>query len=163
MNLVDPIIYQALNDMPIIIVIEEITSVYDAHWAQSTIKSFLDGELSWENTITIATTNYPEQLPNELMNRPARFDKMYIVENPDAQTRRIYLKKLLKESYEETLIELTKGLSLAYLRELAVASRIYNRSFESILKEFAERINLVKNGLQVDPLLQKDSNEIKEK
>ena len=44
--------------------------------------TFLDGESSWDNTVTIATTNYPEDLPANLVDRPGRFDTFIEYGNP---------------------------------------------------------------------------------
>lgn len=46
------------------------------------ILTFLDGENSWTNSITIATTNYPEELPANLVDRPGRFEMFIEYTNP---------------------------------------------------------------------------------
>lgn len=56
-----------------IFVLEEITQRTDADGTEELL-TFLDGEYSWNNSITIATTNYPETLPANLVDRPGRFD-----------------------------------------------------------------------------------------
>lgn len=44
--------------------------------------TFLDGENSWKNSVVIATTNYPEELPENLVDRPGRFEQFYEYANP---------------------------------------------------------------------------------
>jgi energy-coupling factor transporter ATP-binding protein EcfA2 len=46
------------------------------------ILTFLDGENSWNNSITFATTNYPEDFPANLVDRPGRFDTFIEYGNP---------------------------------------------------------------------------------
>jgi ATPase family associated with various cellular activities (AAA) len=56
-----------------IFIFEEITERLGRHGADEML-TFLDGENSWENSITIATTNNPEELPANIIDRPGRFD-----------------------------------------------------------------------------------------
>lgn len=57
----------------IIFVFEEITERITRYGAQD-ILTFLDGENSWNNSISIATTNYPEDLEPNIVDRPGRLD-----------------------------------------------------------------------------------------
>lgn len=56
-----------------VIVFEEMTERLHSSSIEK-ILSFMDGEFSWDNTITIATTNYPELFPANLIDRPGRFE-----------------------------------------------------------------------------------------
>ncbi len=56
-----------------VIVFEEMTERLHSSSIEQ-ILSFMDGEFSWDNTITIATTNYPELFPANLIDRPGRFE-----------------------------------------------------------------------------------------
>ncbi len=47
------------------------------------ILTFLDGENSWNNCVAIATTNHPEELPSNLVDRPGRFSVFIEYNNPD--------------------------------------------------------------------------------
>jgi len=56
-----------------IFVLEEITQRTDDSGTEELL-TFLDGEYSWNNSVVIATTNYPKTLPANLVDRPGRFD-----------------------------------------------------------------------------------------
>lgn len=64
-----------------IFVFEELTQRTDADGTEELL-TFLDGENSWNNSVTIATTNYPKQLPENLVDRPGRFDTFIEYCNP---------------------------------------------------------------------------------
>lgn len=151
-GLMTPEFYSALKDKPIIIVLEEIVAFASSHGSiddgsVSRLLSFIDGEYSWDNILMIATTNYPERLPYNLIDRPSRFDKLYQITYPDTKTRRLYLSKLLKnKNVDESIVRKTEGLSLAYLKELIISYKIYGRSFNDILKEFNRRKHLIRRN-----------------
>lgn len=62
-----------LDGKPTVFVLEELTERLRSGSVEKLL-TFLDGENSWENSITIATTNYPEELPANIADRPGRFD-----------------------------------------------------------------------------------------
>jgi SpoVK/Ycf46/Vps4 family AAA+-type ATPase len=74
------------------------------------------------------------------MCRPSRFDKRILIGMPNAQSRRMYLKKKL-EGHKVNLdkwVEDTDGMSLAHLKELVVAVTILDNDYEeaiSVLKD----------------------------
>lgn len=82
------------------------------------ILSFLDGELSLDNSYTIATTNYPEKLPGNLVGRPGRFDKLFKINCVSEKDRKIYLEFFLKRTITPEELLLTKNYSMAFLKEL---------------------------------------------
>ena len=139
-------IYRAISDLPIILIIEEITSFMTDDYSTAALLSFLDGEKSWDNILILTTTNYPELLPDNFIDRPSRFDKVYKVNLPDDKVRELYLSKLLNQEIHTSLIKQTDGLSLAYLKELVVASKIYGKSISETLKQFKNRKTLIKNN-----------------
>lgn len=55
-----------------IFIMEEITERTSGRELEHLL-TFLDGENSWNNSVVIATTNYPEELPANLVDRPGRF------------------------------------------------------------------------------------------
>lgn len=64
-----------------IFIFEEMTERLQVQGAAD-ILTFLDGENSWNNSITFATTNYPEDFPANLVDRPGRFDTFIEYANP---------------------------------------------------------------------------------
>lgn len=102
------------------------------------VLSFLDGENSWDNCLTLGTTNYPEKIPGNLIDRPGRFDALFEFTSPNAEARRQYLEAKLGV-VPEGAIEDTEGLTFAYLKELVVATKIYGTPFKDILRTFRAR------------------------
>lgn len=85
--------------------------------------SFLDGQQQVNNIVHIATTNKPELVEDRFIKRPGRFDLVIGMKNPTSETRAAYLNHVtsgkLSENQLTDLTEATKGLGLAYLREIA--------------------------------------------
>src|ERR1700733_4767242 len=66
-----------------IVIFEEIVNKASSpYFSMGDFLEFMDGENSLKNCITIATTNYPEQLQENLANRPSRFDVIFDIKNP---------------------------------------------------------------------------------
>lgn len=59
------------QDSPIVVVFEEFERVVETQ--EGKLKSILDGNLSIDNLIVFATTNYVERIPVALKDRPSRF------------------------------------------------------------------------------------------
>jgi len=76
--------------------------------------------------LVVATTNYPEKLDAALLQRPHRFDRVFVLGPPAAELRRRYLRERaqipLEEEELEELVRRTEGLSFAYLQELIVSA-----------------------------------------
>ena len=147
-SLIEDTLYNALQDLPIILVLEEVVSFMCNDDCMSMLLSFLDGEKSWDNVFIIATTNYPEKLPDNFIDRPSRFDRLYKVDNPNEKVRTLYLSKLLNKEVDKSIVAQTEGFSLAYLKELVVASKIYGRTISEVIKEFKNRKLMIKHGFE---------------
>lgn len=66
---------------PTVFILEELTQRTDREGTEELL-TFLDGENSWDNCVVIATTNYPDQLPGNLVDRPGRFETFLEYTNP---------------------------------------------------------------------------------
>lgn len=73
-----------LSADPTVFVLEELTQRTDKDGTEELL-TFLDGETSWDNSVVIATTNYPEELPANLVDRPGRFETFLEYGNPTEQ------------------------------------------------------------------------------
>lgn len=99
--------------------------------------------------MVIATTNYPELLEPNIVDRPSRFDHLVYVNTPSAVERREYLVaqlgsgNYLEEGELDYILEETKDASIAYLKELVVLTRVYGEPIRSITKKFKERKRLI--------------------
>lgn len=104
--------------------------------------SFLDGEASLSNSINIALTNYPETLPENIVNRPSRFDKLVEFGNPKAAERKLIFQHFMGREAEPDEIKQTEGFSIAGIKELCMSVRINDLKVTealAILKERAEK------------------------
>lgn len=148
-------IKHTMKDKLKLFVFDELISKIESSNLTEQLLNFLDGEVSIDGSISFATTNYPEKLPDSIMNRPSRFDKLIRVNNPDEKTRRLIFNTGLKMEVPQTVIELTKDLSVAACKEVIIRSTINKISIE-------EAIESVKNhkkeaGKRFDEVIIKDN------
>lgn len=133
----------------IVTMIEDIDGLFHSGKATETLLlNILDGMNQMDNIVYVATTNYPEELAERIVNRPSRFDRRYEITIPNPEVREFYLRNTLKSedlNDEELGIDIdewvkqTEGLSIAHLRELIVSTVIQGNTFEEtieILKDF---------------------------
>lgn len=124
-----------------IFIFEELTTNLNSRYI-SWLLSFLDGEASITNSINIALTNYPEALPENIVNRPSRFDKLVEFDNPKPAERKKIFKHFMGRDAEEDEIKQTEGFSIAGIKELCMSVRINDLKFLdalAILKKRAEK------------------------
>ncbi len=85
----------------------------------------LDGLVSTDAIVTVATANHPARLDPAVLQRPGRFDRVVLFDNPDAALRVRYFQtlnpKLQAESLREVIREST-GQSFAELREAYIVA-----------------------------------------
>ena len=95
----------------------------------------LDGAQENAGVVVLASTNDIASMDEALVNRPGRFDVKIEIPFPDAQDRSDMLKKLLIQYHSvvdssvsqetwETLINMTEGLTGAYVKALAKSAVI---------------------------------------
>ena len=76
--------FRLIQDDLFVMIIEEIDELFEGYPnMEGTLKNFLDGINSVENTLVIATTNYLDQIPKALTERPSRFKKVIKIEQSD--------------------------------------------------------------------------------
>ena len=106
---------------PAVLFIEDIDNfLYPA--AIDLLKTEMDGISQSSGMITILTTNYPEKLPQAIIDRPGRFDDILKFDLPDDVVRRQMLSAWLGDSILDKelteVVEKTEGYSGAHLRHL---------------------------------------------
>lgn len=128
-----------LDEEDKVFVIEEITERTKNTDMADQLLSFLDGELSWNHSFTIATTNYPELLEMNIVDRPGRFKTVVEVTSPNHQERLKYLVGSgLTEEIATVAAKLTQGLSLDYLSSIVFDYKRTGKSFDRLLREMKE-------------------------
>jgi len=85
----------------------------------------LDGMVENHEIVVIATTNRLENVEKALQNRPGRFDRIYVIPNPDFRMRIDLIAHFIgripneiTKDHIEILAEEFSGYSAAYLKEL---------------------------------------------
>jgi predicted AAA+ superfamily ATPase len=85
--------FKKMKDRYFIFILEE---VYESDTIKlDTLLLFLDGEYSCNHQLVLATTNYPEELPDSLIDRPGRFDVMLEMNHLNKDQRKKYLESVL--------------------------------------------------------------------
>jgi SpoVK/Ycf46/Vps4 family AAA+-type ATPase len=109
---------------------------YIRNYGEESVLSFLDGENSCNNILTIASTNYPEKLDRRIVARPRRFDRVIKIYPPTDDMRRMYFyKKLNIENEElEKYVTATKDFSFASLSELVISVKCFDKDFDETIQ-----------------------------
>jgi len=109
---------------------------------------FLDGERSPSKCIVLATTNFPHVLPKSIVDRPSRFDKLYEFKEPDDEERKVILNYFLHKDITQAEISLTKGLSIAALKEACLSVTVGKHTLEEAVKALKHRTELCERVFQ---------------
>lgn len=94
------------------------------------LKTEMDGLKRRKGIVTVLTTNFPEQLPDALIDRPGRFHDLMELNLPTEAVRQRMLAAWLPELPEATRAATAKetdGMSGAHLRELTAFAGILQR------------------------------------
>lgn len=127
-------------DRRIMVIFEDIDS-----FDEMELLAYLDGEDSINNVINIATTNKFDELPERLMSRPRRFDRIIKVNPPNAALRSKFFKAKIPNVPQEEVVQLVEasdGFSYAALADLVA-------SVYCLKKPVAEAVNSLKTMLSI--------------
>jgi ATPase family associated with various cellular activities (AAA) len=100
-----------------IFIFEEITTTLRGGIRLDEFLQFCDGETTIPNSVIFCMTNHPELLPENLTNRPSRFNKIIEFKNPGKRAREIILKVFFKDKFQNEMVDQTDGLSLDQIKE----------------------------------------------
>lgn len=106
---------------PAVVFMEDIDNWLDGRTIDF-LKTELDGIMRSSGVLTMLTTNYPERLPDALLDRPGRFHDVLHIDVPDKEAREQMVRKWVdgaSDSDVEVLIQKTAGYSGAHMFELA--------------------------------------------
>lgn len=142
----------SLSSRLLVFVFEELAAEANAGKLEKLLQ-FLDGELSVNRSITFATTNYPEKLPGNLVERTNRFDRYYKVGNPDDEERKALISHFLGQEPSESDVKITKGLSSADIKEACLNVKIKNNSLQDFINMLKAHKDFVKKDFaEVRPI-----------
>lgn len=124
-------------EVPIVVLMEDIDALIRSN-SESEVLNILDGVDKLHKVVFLATTNYPEELGDRIINRPSRFDRRFCVEAPVEESRKKYFEFLNKETQNENVdcagwAKKTEGFTISHLKELFVAVAILGNSFDDTL------------------------------
>lgn len=129
-----------------VFVFEELVATVESTGKLSQLLDVLDGESSLDNCIVLATTNYPEKLPGNIVDRPSRFDRVIKVQGHELSVKVKFLESLQNEPVEKEEISLldTKSISLALIKECFIRSRINKISFSEAFRQLKKQSAVAK-------------------
>lgn len=137
---------QVEADRPIVIVMEDVDAIIE-QYGEPEVLSLLDGESSIDNVVFLATTNYPEQLDGRIVNRPSRFDRIVLIDMPNAEARKLYLEdRGLDKAEVKEWVKLTEGFSIAHMKEMIVGVKCLGQPVDSVANRLRRMFNKVKSG-----------------
>lgn len=127
------------------VVFEEVlTHVQDS---PTVLLKFLDGLTKLHRTVILMTTNYPENLPANYVDRPGRIDRVLLYPAPKPKDQVELLEHLLtRKLTAEEIKELPKDFSIAYLKELQIQEVVFNVPLLETLKQLKFRKTLINKG-----------------
>jgi SpoVK/Ycf46/Vps4 family AAA+-type ATPase len=129
-------------DTPIIIIIEDIDAYFGNNGygsTETTLLNTIDGVENKNNVLYLATTNYPENLPPRIYNRPGRFDLKIEIKPPCDESRDFYFRNRIPEDIINKIdvtkwVKDTDGMTIAQLSELVKAHFILEQDYDTILE-----------------------------
>lgn len=139
------------NNQKFLLYLENLDEVYNnqAHsdTSMSMLESFLDNSNpDLTNTIMMFTSNFPEKIPNKIIDRPNRIDRIIEVMFPTKEERKYFLEKKSKRLTDkqiDKIIQLTDNFSFAHLNEIIMSVELYEYDIEGTI----ERINNTANNI----------------
>lgn len=115
---------------PSILFMEDIDS-YIEYGMIDLLKTELDGMKLNNGVFTILTSNFPENLPEAIIDRPGRFHDIIYFTLPGKDIRKEMLLHFLKEEIDaqtlETILKQTEGFSGAHIREVCRFAEIIKK------------------------------------
>ena len=133
-----------LSDRLKVIVFEEMLTVVSSDKRLEKVLDFLDGEQSLNYMLVLATTNYPERLPGNIVDRPGRFDELYKFGHPKKDDLKNILNHYLGREATPEEVKATEGLSSAAIQQACILAKRKDISLDQATAVFKKRSELVK-------------------
>jgi len=123
---------------PSIVCFEDVDNWMGRGGTEDLLKSEMDGMGRSSGIVTLLTTNYPELIPDSLIDRPGRFHDVLLFDLPDAKTRAAMLASWLPEAAEKDrkrAVEKMDGYSGAHISELVQYARAVREEEDLLIGE----------------------------
>lgn len=131
-----------------IIVFEELTTAMTYPEDVKEILDFLDGETSIMNSITIATTNYPEKLPDNFVDRKGRFELVFEVKLLSPESAIEFAESLIKRVLTVEEKNSVKEMTIAEIKDACLQYLIKNKSITAYKEELKKGKKLKDKGFE---------------
>ena len=146
-NYISTVFREMEPETPIIMIIEDIDSYFSGAGTtsyESNLLNTIDGVENKDNILYLATTNYPEKLPDRIYNRPGRFDLKIEIKTPCDESREFYLtNKILAEHLSKIDLKKwvrdTDGMTIVQLSELVKAVFLLELDYKDVLKSLKDK------------------------
>lgn len=155
--------FQRAADLaPAIVCFEDLDALVGEGPGLSQFLNQLDGLEPLEGVLVVATTNRPDRIDPAIAKRPSRFDRVFVIPEPEQAQRREYLALQLggdaPAGAAERLAEATAGYSVAFLKELVLQARLAavrrgderlrDADLDAALAATREHLRLASRGLE---------------
>jgi hypothetical protein len=125
---------------PLITIMEDLDALVE-RWGEAGYLNLLDGSEQVNNVIHVGTTNYPERLDKRFVDRPSRFDTVKKIGMPGWDARQSYFRSKFSgmdlewwnEDELERWIKLSRGFSVAHLREMIISVCCLGQKIEDVV------------------------------
>lgn len=145
---------------PSIVCFEDVDSWIGSYGSEDLLKSEMDGMGRSSGVLTLLTTNFPERIPDALIDRPGRFHDVLMFDLPDLKSRLAMLAAWIPDAPERDrrkAADRTNGYSGAHIYELAQYAKTIHEEGEASLGEslikavekIEEQRELI-NGIQLE-------------
>lgn len=132
------------NRMKILVFEELITMLADDFKVQEFL-NFMDGEKSLDKAFIFGTTNYPEKLPENIVNRPSRWDRVIKMKGLNKDGKAALIKHILERDVTEEELNLVENLSTAAIKEVCFMVRLHSVSFKESVDKMNNHVQMFKN------------------
>lgn len=147
---------------PAVLCFEDLDALVGDGPGLSQFLNLLDGLEPLEGVLVVATTNRPDRIDPAIAKRPSRFDRVFVIPEPELEQRREYLARQLgpdaPPAAAERLAEATGGYSVAFLKELVLQARLaavrraderlVGEDLDAALAATREHLRLASRGLE---------------
>lgn len=134
-------------DTPILAIVED----FQKWMVNAQFLNMMDGLVPMHKVVIIATTNYWEELPDTILNRPGRFDAHFKINFPGPATRKALLETMIPEKDMSKVnldkwVKDSKGFSMGHLKEFVTSVLLFQKDYT----ETVRRLKGLREGVTDD-------------